>query len=271
MDKETLRKVQLTQLEIAKEFKRICEENNLTYIMEGGTLLGAVRHKGFIPWDDDMDFSMPRKDYDRFFEIASKLDTKYEPVRWDMTEHYPHPFGKFVKKGSIYKEEKMDASYGIYIDIFPWDEYPDDKKEEKKYISKLMIYRALVRAKCGVRTYYANGKFIFGKWLKNVPFILLKGFFKKSTLVNKYETLAQKYNGKFMEELTCQCETVPGSWNGPRSVFERRTDLIFEDTSFASPEDYDGFLKRGYGDYMKLPPVEKRGNQHLIVEIDFGD
>ena len=133
MDNQILRKVQLTQLEIAKEFKRICEENNLIYMMESGTLLGAVRHKGFIPWDDDLDMSMPRDDYEKFLSIANEIiDPKYEIVNWREESAYAHPFCKIIKKNTVYKEEKdgaKDSKNGIYIDIFPYDVYPDDLKK----------------------------------------------------------------------------------------------------------------------------------------------
>lgn len=271
MDNETLRKVQNAQLEIAKEFKRICEENDLKYMLDWGTLLGAVRHHGFIPWDDDMDFSMPRKDYDKFFEIASKMDTKYVPLRWDITSTYPHPFGKFVKKNTVFKEEKMSESFGIYIDIFPWDEYPESENLRKKYKAKLMIYRALVRAKCGVKTYKVNGKFLVKKWLKNLPFILTSWLFTKDHLIQKYDKIATQYNSENSSIIVSQCDEEPGRWTAPYTIFSEQTNLPFEDTEFSAPKAFDRFLHGGYGDYMQLPPVEERGNRHNIVELDFGE
>ena len=102
MDKKTLRKVQLVQLEIAKEIARICEENKINYYLIGGTLLGAIRHKGFIPWDDDLDIGMIRSDYEKFMQIAPKcLDDKYALIDWKSDLIYPHPMGKIIKKGTI--------------------------------------------------------------------------------------------------------------------------------------------------------------------------
>ena len=272
MDDKTLRKVQLTQLEIAKEFKRICDENNLKYIMEGGTLIGAVRHEGFIPWDDDMDFSMPREDYDRFFEIVKKNNNKkYEVIDWRDNNKYPHPFGKFVKKGTIYQEEKSEESFGIYIDIFPWDNMPTKLMEQRRNAFLMMSYRAIVRAKCGYITYRADGKFILKKWLKNFPFIILSSVGTKKWFVEKYERMAIQYNKKETSEITLQCETNVYSWKADKKLLDNLILLQFEDTEFCAPAIYDEYLTRSYGDYMTPPPENKRGNQHLIVKIDFGE
>ena len=107
MDSETLRKVQLVQLEIAKEISRVCDENGIKYFLTGGTLLGAVRHGGFIPWDDDLDIGMFRQDYEKFLEIAPvSLREQYKIIDWNSDQSYPHPMGKVIKKGTLYKESK---------------------------------------------------------------------------------------------------------------------------------------------------------------------
>ena len=130
MNNEDLRKVQLVQLEIAKEVKRVCDDNNIKYFLTAGTLLGAVRHRGFIPWDDDLDIGMLRKDYDEFCKIAPKhLNSKYCFQTWD-TPLYPFPFGKVRKNGTIFIESKANTSMdvGIYVDILV---YNDASEEEK--------------------------------------------------------------------------------------------------------------------------------------------
>ena len=132
MDKETLRKVQLAQLEIAKEFKRICDENQLQYFMDSGTLLGAVRHKGFIPWDDDMDFGMMRDQYEKFLSVAPDiLGEKFFIQTWSSDENYPYAFCKIGKKDTVYREsvsQKSKMHHELYIDIFPYDVYPEESK-----------------------------------------------------------------------------------------------------------------------------------------------
>ena len=108
MDRETLRQVQLDQLEIAKDIKRVCEENGIRYHLAFGSLLGAVRHKGFIPWDDDMDFGMLREDYERFLEIApKKLKDEFFLQTWHTDPYYPLAFAKVRKKGTVFQEAAM--------------------------------------------------------------------------------------------------------------------------------------------------------------------
>lgn len=164
----------------------------------------------------------------------------------------------------------MDKSFGIYIDVFPWDNWPDNEKGIYIYKFKLMVYRAMIRYKNGCMTYRTNGKINYVKLLKNLPFIILSYAYKRDSLVNKYDDLCQKYNNTMTSQMTCQCDMVPGKWNSPCNVFKDVAELKFEDCFFCAPRDYKGFLTRGYGDFMQLPPESKRNNQHLITEIDFG-
>ena len=130
--KQQLRKVQLIELEILKEFDKICKDNHLRYILVGGTLIGAIRHNGFIPWDDDIDISMPRKDYNKFIKIQKKQlnHQKYYFQCMETENEFGLPFGKIRRKGSIYSETTCpldEKKQGIWIDIFPIDKIDNNK------------------------------------------------------------------------------------------------------------------------------------------------
>lgn len=274
MDKKTLRKAQLVQLEIAKEIKRVCEENGIQYFLDSGSLLGAVRHKGFIPWDDDMDLGMLRKEYERFLQIApTALNEKYELVEWKTESKYPYPFAKVMRKGTIYQEEAHNdfSKCGIFVDIFPYDRLCPNQKQNEKYRKKLILYRGMIRAKCHHRTWTMHNHFYFGRWLKNLPYYLLAIFYKKEKLIENYEKIATIHNEQPFERFYVQGGGNYLTWQIPRECLENLSELTFEGNVFSVPENYDLYLKTAYGDYMQLPPEHKRENIHSIIKIDFGD
>ena len=260
------------QLEIAKEIARICEENKINYYLIGGTLLGAIRHKGFIPWDDDLDIGMIRSDYEKFMQIAPKcLDDKYALIDWKSDLNYPHPMGKIIKKGTIYRESKRNdnGNQGIWVDIFPYDYTSGIGKDFAKKTFKLKVLRSLVRAKCNYQTWQSGEGIILSKYIKNLPFRLAAIFLKKETLVEKYEMLCvEDENLKYLYENGTEDYE---KWCFPREYFIEQTRAEFKGYYFSIPQKYDEYLRRAYGEYMELPPENERENRHLIEEINFGE
>lgn len=276
MDKEALRKVQLVQLEIAKEIKRVCEENDITYWLDGGTLIGAIRHNGFIPWDDDLDLGMLRKDYERFLTIApQKLDSKFELVTWKNDSEYPHAFAKVQKVGTVYQEERSkssEAKNGIWVDVFPFDPLPDDEKVRNKAGASLTVIKTLIRAKCHYKNWWSNGKISIKKWISYVPFRVLSGVFSKEHLISMFmKQVGQLNEITTYEYMTPQGAITFGKFFIPSECFESFEHHVFEDDLFSVPTEYDKYLRHGYGNYMQLPPAEKRYIGHSIIELDFGD
>lgn len=274
MDDQILRKVQMVQLEIAKEIKRVCEEIGINYFLTDGSLIGAIRHKGFIPWDDDLDMGMKREEYDKFLELAPKLlSPKYELIQWRKNKGYAHPMAKVVKNGTIFLEGTRGDSEnkGIWVDIFPFDHYCDDDKEAQKNAHLRTYYKGIIRAKCKYATWKTDNKINWAKYFKNVPFRVLSIFYDKIAVAEKFDKISKKYNN--IKTKRCY-ENGPGH-NAeviiPAEYIDKFVETEFEDTTFKIPAEYDAYLRLQFGDYMKLPPESQRRSFHSIIKIDFGE
>ena len=271
MEQEILRKVQMTQLEIAKEIRRVCEENNIRYFLADGTFLGAVRHQGFIPWDDDMDLCMLRQDYERFCRIApEKLDPKYCLQTWYTDPNYALPFGKVVKRNTVYLEGKKSGRLkenGFYVDIFPVDNVPENREERQNLAARLLKLYRVKLMKSGYQPWVDNGTFLWKKRLGYLYYQVLALFASQEKLARDFDALAA---GHPRGRTVCEQAALPKPDYYDAALFDESAVYAFETEQFVGVKDYDGYLKSLYGDYMQLPPEDQRENRHQIVEIDFG-
>lgn len=278
-DQETLKKLQQVELEILKDFISICNKYNLPYFATGGTAIGALRHQGFIPWDDDVDVCMLRKDYDTFMEVAPKeMGDKYIFMTTETEPRYPLMFGKMVKKGTRFIEDAyQQANYplGIYIDIFPYDQTPEDESLRKKWqkktwhIGRMHVLTLIPNPKLpdsvtGIKAFIAN-----------------TGCHMIHLLFKLFGMTPAKTNRKYLKWATSCPEPdsdlyIDYSYITGENLMIRTKDAFpvvevpFEDTTVSMVRNYDEFLRPEYGDYMQLPPEDQRHN-HYAAFIDFGE
>ena len=267
-----LRKAQLLMLKILKEVHKICEENNIKYFLSDGTLIGAIRHQGFIPWDDDLDIGMLREDYEKFCKIAPQiLSENFILQNFQTDKGYGLQFGKVILKNTVWIEKVAKNTNrqwsGIYIDIFPYDNITENKKMQK-LINRLYIF---IQGLILIKFKYINIS-NYESMAKKLKYVLKKIYLctiSKKLLIyirdsickrylNKSKSLVTKYGGNFYKN------------QNPYNFYKDLTLQTFEDTSFYIPKNYDKILKNLYGNYMEIPPIEKQ-RQHGIEYFDFGN
>jgi len=265
IEQEQLTSLRKVQLEILDEFVSICEENNLSYFLTAGTLLGAVRHKGFIPWDDDVDVAMPRKDYELLLDIYDKkINESYYVVSYrtkTKAGNYCKHFSRFCKSCTLYaeKNKEPDGYTGIFIDIWPFDKSILFFASLQYNLIKLFL--KLCRIKAGINLYYSKWKYSLGKFFclfLSVNF--LNNIHRKLYLIfNKNKT---KYITFFSALYGAKRETHK------YNIIYPLDKILFEEKYYNVPNNYDRFLKDLYGNYMILPPVENQ-RIHSTGEIIF--
>ena len=260
---EEKRALQLKELEVLKELRRLCDKHGLRYYLTAGTLLGAVRHKGFIPWDDDVDIVMPRRDYNRLKKIARReLSEGFFYQSADTEYKCPFFFTKIRMDGTSVTEpllEGVKIHDGCYVDVFPLDVCPmSDRRAERYFKLTRMIFCAIIaRLNPDFVCEYTKGGAIFAfKLLRRMPIWLLK-WLRGS--VRRYYSLFSRRG---------RLATVDGSYGFPRESydiewFDEAVSLEFEGESFIAPKRYDDILTHMYGDYM-TPPDESMRHGHFI-------
>ncbi len=260
------RKLQLLLLLIAKEIDRICNKHHIDYFLDGGTQLGAIRHKGFIPWDDDFDIAMKRADYEKFISIcAEELDKSKFFLQTEWTENkYCFAFAKIRLIGTEIIEnfsKNVDVHQGIFVDIFPYDNLPDKESERKKFLRKNYMLKSLLWVKCGYGgpVYEKKVSYKMIKMLVSpIPIALLKK--KRNQLIIRFNNINTEY---------CFTSDYP-KFHFRNEWFEKAALYDFEVCRFTGFEQYDEMLTMLYGNYMVLPP-EKDRIQHSKYRINFGE
>ena len=265
-NQETLRKLQLSELDMLIELDKLCRENNIKYIIDAGTLLGAVRHGGFIPWDDDIDIRMLREDYDKFCEVCkTQLDEKFFLQTYKTDPGYRWGYARILKNGTEYRRANHDeikSKNGIFIDVFPNDNLPENGLGYKLCTCLSWL--------CRKALYSEVGRNQAKKSINRVGFRILD-LFPKKWAHNTLEFLVDKYRNSDTKKVRCfgwgSSEETIGF---QKEWMEDICDIEFEGLNVKAPVKTHEFLVHSFGeDYMTPPPEDKRVPGHLATYIKF--
>lgn len=266
MTQEELHCLQEIEIELLQEVDRICRKCGIHYNMVGGTMLGAIRHGGYIPWDDDADIGFLRKEYEKFREACkTELDTDkfyFQEIR--DTDGYRWGYGKLRKKGTKFVrlgQEFMPYEQGIFIDLFPMDNVPDNTVLRKIHFFNCFLLRKFLWSEVGCRTEK-------NKALKLLYTVM--HFVPGKALIKWYELLVRANAGRKTEMVRILTFPAPkGTYGFYRKWFLEQRRYRFGTITLTGARDYEGYLKHKFGNYKELPPEEQR-KIHPVSKLELG-
>jgi lipopolysaccharide cholinephosphotransferase len=255
---ETVKKLLLEELSAFHDF---CERNNLRYYLSGGTLLGAIRHGGFIPWDDDIDLIMPRPDYDRLIDISKNgINDAYSVQSFHTDKKYIYPFAKLcdIRTNLIETRHRHSEGSGIFIDIFPMDGISSNDQDFNRQLRGISRLRRLGK-------YAGTSVYTSKNVLLTIPRLLVILVCK---CVGSYRINRAIENMAAGRDFNAETNAAVVVWGYKRKekirreVFLPRIKVSFEGKEFWTTGGYHEYLSNLYGDYMKLPPIQEQTRQH---------
>ncbi|MBR3884750.1 MAG: LicD family protein [Bacteroidaceae bacterium] len=252
IEPEELKNIQLNILDDVTSF---CEKHNIRYFLAYGTLLGAVRHKGYIPWDDDIDIHIPRPDYERFVELYNKENKEYEVITHELNPKYNVPFAKVHHKGTVLHEflYKNPGTFGVYIDLFPLDGLKSS-------------IQATLCGQCIRFMYVKSSIFFKGQTLaRKLRLAITKTIllpFSRHFILSSMRRIATKHKYEECDRVCSFGSRTAAREILPSNIFDEYIMQPFEGRMYRIPKNYDAYLTAKYGNYMQLPPVELRVSTH---------
>lgn len=274
VDGEDVKSIQSIQLELLVKLDSICKKYKINYFLFGGTLLGAIRHQGFIPWDDDIDVCMLRNDYERFIGICTQneLGCKYF-LQNNLTDKSSIiQFSKLRRNNTVMEmsnEVSASSHKGIWIDIFPLDNVSEDPKKQKKQYRDFNFFYTILTSRVKSRASTASS---FSKRIARFSMFFLNKFISKKTLDKKLHKIMCRYD----DYQSIYVNHLSNGTGGNRmkrflmkkSYFDSAVPALFEGKLFPCPSNYKEILTTCYGDYMSLPPENERTSHHSIVRLE---
>lgn len=260
---ETAEEIREIQLDLLLSFDDFCNRNNIHYSLAYGTLLGAIRHKGYIPWDDDIDLCMLREEYEKLEEaLPEELNSMYSFCTLRRNKKWSRPYGKFYNTKTVEIEKSKDnIGIGVGIDVFPIDDVPDNQKKFESFRKKRLF---LIQARTIKNLVVSKER----SFIKNAYIIicrLLLILFSNRFLAKCIDKYARANNNKGYKSVFRSCDTIVGKKSFSKSLFDEYVNVEFENNTFKAMYGYDLYLKACYGDYMKLPPVEQQISHHSFM------
>ncbi len=257
--------VKQTIFEILRAFADYCDENGLMYALYGGTLLGAIRHKDFIPWDDDIDILMPRPDYNKFQELfcTDPIAPEYGLQSFQQG-NLGYPFAKIVHTGTWVSNPWKKTDYGLWIDIFPMDGVPDNEEESKKILEKEQrrkYWLTLSHVKIGTGKTRARA---IGK----IPLVFVAKLGGPMFWTKQMDTYAQRYRFEDSDYAAMVAFSSGAGERMKKEEFISQVEVEFHGSMFHAPSCWDSYLRNIYGDdYMALPPESERRSHETTVYL----
>lgn len=254
MNKIFDKEVKKIQMEILQNVHDFCVENDINYTLTFGTLLGAIRHRGYIPWDDDIDIAMPYPDYQKFIKLYNLNNQHYKVIDVENDKKFPYIMAKIEKNNTLIKEPNVDYDFGINIDLFPIYGMPNSLEKQEKHFNKIKRLQKLLRFKF---IKYNKDR----AWYKNFFVMIIRLIIKPFNFYT-LRKLIRKYPYDKVKNVKITSFEMKKLSVFPKEYFEQKIKIGFEGQEYYIPLMYENILNSIYGNYMEFPPKEKQISHH---------